>query len=105
MALDDADMELVHDISALIHGHPRSKMACGIYTLVAVRLLDGQRIDVAITEAMKAAQAYYGKKKNTLPKWRRTLGFWIRALRCYPRIKSKAVVMWSIHWRPRFGAC
>ncbi len=89
-ALADADMDLVHDISALTHGHPRSKMACGIYTLVAVRLLDGQKITVAITEAMKAAQAYYGKEEEYTPEMGTYSRLWDSGFAVLPEDKIRS---------------
>ena len=62
--LDDEAMRLIHDVSSLTHGHPRSKMGCGIYTLVAVHLAGGQAISEAIAGALKVARAYYDEKEE-----------------------------------------
>ena len=49
----------VHDASALTHAHPRSQMACGIYVLIAVRLLDGAGLDEAIEDGLAEARNRY----------------------------------------------
>ncbi len=66
-ALSEDAMAAVHDVSALTHGHARSKMACGIYTLLAVRLLAGRKIYGAVVSAMEAAKAFYRGREEYAP--------------------------------------
>ena len=40
----------------LTHGHPRSMLACGIYVLIALQLLEGRKIPEAIKEGVKRAR-------------------------------------------------
>lgn len=58
------DMDSIHDVSALTHSHPRSQMACGIYTYIAVHLLAGKDLREAIKAGLAAAQAYYAGKER-----------------------------------------
>lgn len=55
------DLLVVHDISKLTHAHGRSLMACGIYVLVAVQLLDGSNVPDAIKAGLGMAQRLYGQ--------------------------------------------
>lgn len=62
--LSDEAIGLIHDVSAMTHAHPRSQMACGIYTLIAVNLLDGEALTVAIKEGLVEAYVRYGTDKR-----------------------------------------
>lgn len=53
------DMQVVHELSMLTHGHPRSMMACGIYVLIALQLLDGRSLHEAIREGIRRARDFY----------------------------------------------
>ena len=57
--LPDEALEEVHDVSSLTHAHPRSQMACGIYVLIAVRLLDGMGLEDAIKDGLAEAHDRY----------------------------------------------
>ena len=59
--LPDEALRIVHDVSAMTHAHPRSQMACGIYTLIAVKLLDSAALEDAIKEGLSEAHERYGK--------------------------------------------
>jgi len=48
-----------HRLSALTHGHPRSQMACGIYTLILMNLLTGSSIPAAVENGLKRAHDFY----------------------------------------------
>lgn len=56
----DERMAVIHNISALTHAHPRSQLGCGIYAMVLWALLE-RREKSAVTDALKAAKAYYSK--------------------------------------------
>lgn len=58
--LDGDDLRLVHEVSSLTHAHVRSQMACGIYTLIAVRLLSGSATEKALGDGILAAHDFYG---------------------------------------------
>lgn len=62
--LDSEAMSLVHDISALTHGHTRSMMACGIYTAIGVHLLDGESIYDATEHGIDEAHCHYEAMPN-----------------------------------------
>ena len=53
------DMQAVHELSMLTHGHPRSMMACGIYVLIALQLLEGRNLPEAIREGIRRAKDFY----------------------------------------------
>ena len=44
---DDA-MDIIHNVSALTHGHEIAQIACGLYCLIAAELLEGKPIKEAI---------------------------------------------------------
>ncbi|MBR2215862.1 MAG: ADP-ribosylglycohydrolase family protein [Selenomonadaceae bacterium] len=51
-----------HSLSRLTHAHPRSQMACGIYTLLAVNILRGQSLYVAIRAGLQTARKLYASQ-------------------------------------------
>lgn len=53
-----------HHISRLTHAHPRSQMACGIYTLIAMNLLRGQPPLEAIEKGLSEAHAFYERESE-----------------------------------------
>lgn len=55
----DEAIETIHDVSALTHAHAQSRIGCGIYCLIAARLLDGKPIDQAIRDGLSRAEEYY----------------------------------------------
>lgn len=62
-------MEVIHRVSALTHGHPRSQMACGIYTMILWALMDGKDKS-AIQSGLSAAKAYYENHEEYQPEWK-----------------------------------
>ena len=52
-------MSVIHEVSALTHAHPRSMVGCGIYSLIAVQLLEGKTISEAIQIGLSNAEKYY----------------------------------------------
>ena len=62
--LNEDAMTTVHDVSALTHGHVRSQVACGIYTLLAVHLLAGENIRDALAAALNDAKTYYSTREE-----------------------------------------
>ena len=55
------ELKIIHDFSALTHGHIISQMACGIYSLTAAQLLSGKNISDAFKLGMNDAKNFYGK--------------------------------------------
>lgn len=51
-------LSIIHNISALTHGHPRSKMACGIYYFILDGLLDDAS-KTMVRWALSSAEEYY----------------------------------------------
>ncbi len=62
-------IELVHSVSALTHAHMRSMIACGIYTSVAMALIDNPSKE-SIKKGLYAAKQYYLNEKELKHYWR-----------------------------------
>ena len=58
--IDVDELEIIHEFSALTHGHAVSKIACGIYSLIAAQLLNGKNLSEAFTLGMNDAKNFYG---------------------------------------------
>ena len=54
----DEKLAIIHNVSAMTHGHIRSKIACGIYAFVLWEILNEQSID-AVKEGLQKAELYY----------------------------------------------
>ena len=54
------ELKTIHEFSALTHGHIISRMACGIYSLIAAQILNGKNIPDAFKAGMRDAQKFYG---------------------------------------------
>ncbi len=52
-------LDRVHRASAITHRHPRSQMACGLYSLVTRELLAGSVAPVAFKRALDAFRSFY----------------------------------------------
>ncbi len=52
-------LKAAHQVSSISHAHPRAMMCCGIYCLVASRLLKGADKREAVEEAIRVADDYY----------------------------------------------
>lgn len=53
------ELKIIHDFSAMTHGHIISCMACGIYSLIAAQVLSGKNIAEAFEHGMKDAKTFY----------------------------------------------
>jgi ADP-ribosylglycohydrolase len=56
-------LEAIHDISAITHAHPRSKCACGVYSLLVRHLLTGRDKAEAYRAAVADASDYYAARE------------------------------------------
>jgi len=54
--------EIIHNISSLTHAHKRSKIACGIYISIALKLKDEVELETAIKYGINEATKYYKSK-------------------------------------------
>jgi ADP-ribosyl-[dinitrogen reductase] hydrolase len=52
-------LPFVHRVSRITHGHPRTQMVCGFYSLLVWALLDGANPMEALTEAWRQAEEEY----------------------------------------------
>lgn len=59
-SLDDK-IEVIHNMSALTHGHARSKMACGVYAILIMDLLETE-YKGTISYSLARAKSYYAAK-------------------------------------------
>lgn len=66
-ALSDAEViVMVHEASALTHGHLRSKIACGLYFFLVRAILDTDgSLQEALQHGLDAGFAYYEDKRET----------------------------------------
>ena len=78
---DERAMSVIHEVSALTHAHSRSLVGCGIYSLIAVQLLEGKTIPEAIQIGLSNAGKYYsdsdyaGELENYSRLWREDFAF------------------------------
>lgn len=61
---NDESFEVIHNVSALTHGHKRSLMSCGIYISVAAMLFDEMDIKTAVELGIYKAMEYYRRQDN-----------------------------------------
>lgn len=64
---DEVAIEKIHEVSALTHGHLRSKIACGLYYFVVKSILDNsgslqERLQIGLDEGFK----FYGKDSSNV---------------------------------------
>lgn len=59
----DELLDRVHRASAITHRHPRSQMACGLYSLLAVKLLAGIPGDAAWSAAKEEFRRHYSTRE------------------------------------------
>lgn len=57
--LSNDDMEIIHNVSALTHGHEISKMCCGFYCLIAAELLEGKSPKEAVAIGFSKGVKFY----------------------------------------------
>ena len=56
----ESQMEIIHNVSSLTHGHRISLAACGIYITIALELLsDGILLNTGISNGIEKAFQYY----------------------------------------------
>ncbi|MBQ7453585.1 MAG: ADP-ribosylglycohydrolase family protein [Selenomonadaceae bacterium] len=54
------ELHIIHEFSALTHGHNISKISCGIYSLIAAQLFSGKNISDAFALGINDAKKFYG---------------------------------------------
>lgn len=52
-------LDRVHQVSAITHAHPRSQMACGIYTSIVLEVLRGAELPVALAKGLARVAPFY----------------------------------------------
>ena len=57
----DEKIEVIHNMSALTHGHARSKMACGVYAILIMDLLETE-YKGTISYSLARAKSFYAAK-------------------------------------------
>lgn len=53
-------MEIMHNTASITHRHLRSKIGCGIYVFIALRLLAGEDLHTAVYHGVRGAESFYG---------------------------------------------
>lgn len=69
-------LEKIHEISAVTHAHPRSKIGCGIFSLIVKHLLEENDKNAAYRSAVEEAVKYYSADsvfKNELNHYSRVI--------------------------------
>ena len=61
--INEHDLNLIQNVSALTHRHPRAKMACVLLVLLGLNLLDGAKPLEALTDANQRFHDYYWQKE------------------------------------------
>jgi len=60
--------EFIHNVSSITHAHKRSHIACGIYIIIALQLLDDtSNIKECISDGLLGAKMYYESKSDYIP--------------------------------------
>ena len=59
--IEGDELKIIHEFSALTHGHIISKMACGIYSLIAAQILNGKDISAAFLAGIAESKKFYGE--------------------------------------------
>ncbi len=54
-----------HQVSCITHAHLRSQMACGIYTSIAVSLLEGNKLQAAYAQGLERIHQIYAASEYT----------------------------------------
>lgn len=73
-------MKLIHEISSLTHAHKRSLIGCGIYTMIALSLLENEKsIYECVSDGIQTAKEYYEQK----PEYSDDLNYYIRLFDCH----------------------
>ena len=96
------ELKVIHEFSALTHGHIISRMACGIYSLIAAQILSGKTIAEAFALGMNDAKMFYGNEE-AFGHFARLCAENFAALPEDKRFRRRA--MWSARWRRLCGAC
>jgi ADP-ribosylglycohydrolase len=90
-------LEIVHRISSITHAHPRSQLACGIYVLFALLLLEGQEPAAAYKLVREKIPAAYDRAphRGELEHFERIIGTDISRLK-RERIRSSGYVVHTL---------
>lgn len=69
--------EIIHQVSALTHAHPKSLISCGIYVDMAINLLKGNNMREAYKKTIETTNEYYKKTSyaNELLNFKRILDY------------------------------
>lgn len=66
---DAEAMTLIHNLAKLTHAHPRTLIACGIYSLVLAEIFDGQNLQSAISNGLNRAKNFYSENPDFKDEW------------------------------------
>ena len=58
--IGDDELKIIHEFSAMTHGHIISQISCGIYSLIAAQILNGKNISESFLISMNNAKNFYG---------------------------------------------
>ncbi len=66
---DAEAMTLIHNLSKLTHAHPRTLIACGIYSLILAEVFDGQNLQAAFENGLNRAKNFYSEHPDFQAEW------------------------------------
>lgn len=58
--IGDDELKIIHEFSAMTHGHIISQISCGIYSLITAQILNGKNISESFLIGMNDAKNFYG---------------------------------------------
>ncbi len=62
-------LEATHRVSQVTHGHPRSQMVCGYFTLMVRAIWETESVKQALEEAWRQAATYYPHQEEFQSEW------------------------------------
>ena len=66
---DAEAMTLIHNLARLTHAHPRTLIACGIYSLILAEVFDGQNLQAAFDNGLNRAKDFYSENPDFQAEW------------------------------------
>ncbi len=81
----ESRFEIVHQVSAITHAHPRSQIACGIYIQMCINLLKGDNPRISYVEMKRKISEYYKMEPYR------------SELKCFSRILTEDISRFNEH--------
>lgn len=75
----DDKLNIIHNISALTHKHPRSRLSCGIYSFIVYHILknkeenNSESLESLVNKGIELAKQYYSKETEEFIEFKKEL--------------------------------